>query len=57
MPLSYPEQQIIEELEKQFSDRPDHRTLAPLRRYAGLVVVSLMMLATILFFTVLIFAE
>lgn len=54
MPLSYTEQQVIQELEKQFSSPANRRFLAPLRRYADLLLVSLMMLGTVVFLAVVI---
>jgi hypothetical protein len=54
MPLSYAEQQVLQELEQQFASPSSHRLLGSMRRHADLLLAALMLLTAILFPVVLI---
>lgn len=55
MPLSHAEQQILDDLERQFS-HPSHRMGRLIRRYADLAVVLVAVLAAIISIVTAIFA-
>jgi hypothetical protein len=54
MPLSYAEQQVLQELEQQFASHFSHRLVGSMRHHADLLLAAIMLLAAIVFPVVLI---